>query len=365
VSGPIARAAGVDFDLRRDEPYLAYGELDTKVVTRTEGDCLARFECLLDQVYVSLDLADQCLRRLAELPPDVRAVIGHQPEQFASAAAHAEVVLHCSGGRPLLEALWPRLPRVRWVHSRSAGIDHILFPALVASPVILTNARGVFSRALAEFVTGAVLFFAKDFRRLLRSQAAGRWEPYEPLPVAGRTLGIVGYGDIGRAVAGHARGLGMTVVALRRRPGAGPDGVADEVVGPGALHQLMGRSEYVVVAAPLTPDTRGLVGRAALAAMKREGVLINVGRGPVIDEAALVDALEQGRLRGAALDVYEKEPLPAGHPLYRFDNVLLSPHCADNTAGWREEAMGVFLENLERFRRAQPLRNHVDKTLGY
>ena len=308
---------------------------------------------------------DPGLRRLAELPPEVRAVVGYRFEQLAPAASAAEVILHCSGGRPLLEALWPHVPRVRWVHSRSAGVDNLLFPALVASPVILTNARGVFSRALAEFVIGAVLFFARDFRRLLRSQAAGRWEPFEPQALAGRTLGIVGYGDIGRAVAAPARALGMKVVALRRRTRAEPDGLADEVLGPGALHELMARSDYVVVATPLTPETRGLLGRAALASMKREGVLINVGRGPVVDEEALVDALEQGRLRGAALDVYEKEPLPAGHPLYRCENVLLSPHCADNTTGWREEAMGVFLDNLERFRRALPLRNAVDKSLGY
>ena len=185
-------------------------------------------------------------------------------------------------------------------------------------------------------------------------------------PLAGRTLGVVGYGDIGREVARRAHALGMRVVALRRRPelSAG-DPLADELLGEDRLLELMARADDVVVATPLTPRTRGLVGRDAIAALKPTAVLVNVGRGPVVDEQALVEALAAGRIRGAALDVFETEPLPAGHPLWTLPNVLLSPHCADHVPGWVEAATRAFLDELERYRRGEPLRNVVDKTHGY
>jgi phosphoglycerate dehydrogenase-like enzyme len=309
---------------------------------------------------------DAGLRRLDRLPPDVRAVVGGRFEDLAAVAPEADVVLFFSGaGRRLLEQVWGAAARVRWVHSRSAGVDTVLFPALVESPVPLTNSRGVFSRSLAEFALAAVFFFAKDLARMRRSQAAGRWDPFEPEMVEGSTLGIVGYGDIGRETARAARAAGMRVLALRRQPAAGGDDLAHEVVGPEGLHDLLGRSDYVVIATPLTPETRRLIGREALAAMPPRAVLINVGRGAVVDEPALIEALQQRRIRGAGLDVFEQEPLPEGHPFYRMDNVLLSPHCADQIAGWQAEATDVFLDNLERFRAGQPLKNLVDKSRGY
>ena len=297
--------------------------------------------------------------------PGVRFVFGSTSEDFASAAP-ADAILVCSMGRSALEPLLARAPRVSWIHSRAAGLDTLLFPALAGSDVVLTNGRGVFSRSLAEFVIGALLYFAKDFRRLIRSQQQGVWEPFEPEDLAGRTLGIVGYGDIGHAVAERARRLGMKVLALRRRPTlSGHDPWADETLPPGELPALMRRCDDVVIAAPLTPETRGLVSEDAIGAMRKGAVLVNVGRGPVIDEAALVRALAEGRIRGAALDVFETEPLPSGHPLYGLENVLVSPHCADNTPGWLEAAMRAFLHNLDRFRRGERLENVVDKTLGY
>jgi phosphoglycerate dehydrogenase-like enzyme len=179
-------------------------------------------------------------------------------------------------------------------------------------------------------------------------------------------VGILGYGDIGRAVAARLRPLGVNVLALRRRPGLSrEDALASEMLPPDRLLEMMARADDVVVALPLTPETRGLVGREAIAAMKRTAVFVNVGRGPTVDEGALVQALEAGRLRGAALDVFEAEPLPAESPLWRLPNVLLSPHCADHVPGWVDEAMRVFLRQLERFRRDKPLQDVVDKARGY
>jgi len=316
-------------------------------------------------VWVLASPRDPGLHVLDPAPAGVTFVRGAEPRDFAETPA-ADAVLVCSMRRGVLESVWDLVAGVSWVHSRSAGVEEVLFPGLVESPAILTNARGVFSPALAEFAIAALLFFAKDVRRLLRSQAEGKWDPFDMEPLAGRTLGIVGYGDIGRAIAQKARAFDMRVIGLRRRPEASAgDPLVAEVLPLDARLDLMRRADDVVIATPLTPETRDLIGRAEIAAMKPTATLVNLGRGPVIDEDALVEALQAGRIRGAALDVFTTEPLPAGHPFYRLDNVLLSPHCADHKAGWLEEAMHFFLGNLARFRRGEPLENEVDKRRGY
>ena len=317
-------------------------------------------------LLVLSDPADPYLRHLDPFRSRVDIVTGQDPQALAAAAARADALLFWSASRAQLEQVWAMAARVRWIHSRSAGLDTLLFPALVDSPVPLTNSRGVYSRSLGEFVAAGVLFFAKDFHRMQRSQAAGRWDPFDVEEAHGKTMGIVGYGDIGRAAARLAKALGMRVIALRRRPEQSRgDELVDEAMGNDRLLELMARSDYVVVAAPLTPDTRGLVSAAAIAAMKPSAVMINVGRGAVIDEPALIEALRHKRIRGAALDVFEQEPLPAGHPLYGLDNLLLSPHCADHTQTWIDDAMQFYCSNLERFIRGEPLLNVVEKRLGY
>jgi len=310
--------------------------------------------------------ADRRLRLLDRLPQDTRIAAGDSVGAVASAAPGADVILAWFTGRALLEEVWRMAPRVRWVHSSSAGVENVLFPALIASPAVLTNSRGLFSRSLAEFVMAAILFFAKDLRRMVRSQAAGLWDPFEIEEIHGRWIGILGYGDIGRTVAGRARALGMRVAVLRRRSGLSPhDPLIERLVPPEGLPELLTLADYLVLTVPLTPQTRGLVGEAQLNLMKPGAVLINIARGPVVVEADLVRALEQKRIRGAALDVFDAEPLPPGHPFYRLDNVLLSPHCADHFPGWMDRAMEFFLENFERFHKGEPLQNVVDKTLGY
>lgn len=316
-------------------------------------------------VWVLARPGDAGLHLLESPLEGVRFVVGWEPEAFDHAPA-PDALLDCWAGPTRIVAALGRAPGLRWIHARSAGLDHVLVPEVVAHPALLTNGRGAFSPALAEFALAALLFFAKDLRRLVAQQAAGAWEPFDMERLEGRTVGIVGYGDIGRAVASRLRPLGVKVLALRRRPELSRgDALASETIPPERLHELMARSDDVVVAAPLTPQTQGLVGREAIAAMKRTAVLVNVGRGPVVDETALVAALEQGRIRGAALDVFETEPLPPGHALWRLPNVLLSPHCADHVPGWVDEAVRVFLRQLERFRRGEPLRDVIDKAAGY
>jgi phosphoglycerate dehydrogenase-like enzyme len=304
---------------------------------------------------------------LQELPPETSLAVGNSVEAFERAALVADVIFNWGGGRQLMRDVFRMCPSVRWVHSKAAGLDSVLFPELIESPVPLTNGRGVFSQSLGEFVLGAVLYFAKDFRRMVRNQMAGRWEQFDIVEVTGQTAGIVGYGDIGRAAATRLRAMGLRILAVRRQ---GPslynvDPLVDQIYSPDRRLEMIARCDYVVAAAPLTPDTRGLIGEAEFAAMKPGAVVINVGRGPVIDEAAMVRALTDGRIKGAGLDVFDHEPLPEGHPFYKLENVLLSPHCADHTADWQEQAMRFFLEQFERYRSGEPLRNVVNKKLGY
>jgi phosphoglycerate dehydrogenase-like enzyme len=316
-------------------------------------------------LWVLARARDPGLKSLERLPAGVQAVVGDTPEAFDGQPS-ADAILVCSMGRELLRAVLPKAPRARWVHSRSVGVENIVFPGLAESGVTLTNGRGVFSLSLAEWVIGAVLFFAKDYRRLVKSQGAGKWDPFPPEMVQGRSMGIVGYGDIGRAVTTHARALGMRVRALRRNvsaPAGPPE--PDEMLPPERLTDLMALSDDVVVATPLTPETRGLIGEREIGAMKPTGVLINVGRGPVVQETPLLDALRRRAIKGAALDVFETEPLPAGHPFYTLDNLLLSPHSADQVPGWLDEAMRGFLDNLGRFLEGRPLENVVDPRRGY
>jgi phosphoglycerate dehydrogenase-like enzyme len=317
-------------------------------------------------LLVLADPTDPRLALLERLPEDTRIVVSDRAVAFEGAAPEAAAILCWFTPRALLEEVFPMAPRVRWVHSSAVGVDRLLVPAFIESPALLTNSRGIFSSSLAEFVIGAIMFFAKDFRRMVRSQAASVWDCFDVEEVAGKTLGMVGYGDIGHTIARRARAFGMRVLAVRRRPELWREDALPVAVYPvSALRELLAASDYVVLATPLTADTRGLIGEAELRAMKPGAVLINIGRGPVVDEAALIRALEQRRIRGAALDVFNQEPLPEGHPFYRLDNVLLSAHCADHTPGWMDRAMELFLENFELFRRNEPLRNVVDKQLGY
>jgi len=317
-------------------------------------------------VLVLSDPAAPHLRPLEKIRNAANLHIGKDPEYVSRLAPDAEVIVNAMWNGELLRRIFPLAGRAKWIHNLSAGVELTLFPELIESPLPLTNGRGVFASSLAEWSLGAALFFAKDLRRMVRNQEAGRWEPFDVEMLAGRTMGVVGYGGIGRASARLGAAVGMRVLALRRRPALSEaDPWVSAVYAPDRIGAMLAESDYVLVAAPLTPGTRGLIGRPQIEAMKPNAVIINVGRGPVVDEAALLHALENGRIRGAALDVFETEPLPEGHPFYKMPNVLLSPHTADHTIGWVELAVEMFLRNFERYVRHEPLENVVDKRAGY
>ncbi len=259
----------------------------------------------------------------------------------------AEIILLSPRYGSLLRGL--DAPHLKWIHSLAAGVDTFPFDELRKSDVIVTSSRGLYADALAEFVIAAMLSFAKDLPRLARNRAAHRWEPYTVERLEGKSVGIVGFGGIGKAVARRAEAFGMKIVASTRA-----------ATNVGAF-----KADYVVLSVPLTPETRGLMSAERIASLPSHSVLINVSRGPVVDEVALIDALRAKRIRGAALDVFSTEPLPPDHPLWTLDNVLISPHTADRTADSHDRAMRFFLRNLERFRRGEPLENVVDKARGY
>ena len=226
------------------------------------------------------------------------------------------------------------------MHTLSAGVEHVLFPEIVHSPVPLTNGRGVFRRSLGEFVIAATLFFAKDMRRLVHNQEAGVWQQFDVEELHGRTMGIVGYGEIGRSAAALAKPFGMRVIALRRRTSlSSADPLLDAVYPPEALHQLLQESDYVVVAAPHTPETRGLIGAAEFDAMKPSAVIINVGRGPIIVESALVRALQDAGFEAPRSTSSIGSRFRPGIRSGTCKTSSSLPICADHTAGWLELAI--------------------------
>lgn len=318
-------------------------------------------------LLVTADPQAPYLDVLRQLPADVRVIVSSHPAELAAAAPEADAILNGEFKDPtLLKSVFPLASRVRWVHTLSAGVEHVLSPEIIASPVPLTNGRGVFRRPLGEWAVSAMLHFLYQHRRLIRQQEQGVWDSFDIEELHGKTVGIVGYGEIGRAVAERARPFGCRIVALRRKPEqSAADPLIDQAYAPAQIDEMIAACDFVVAAAPLTPSTRGLIGSHQFAAMKPSAVVINIGRGPVIDEAALVAALESGKIRGAALDVFDVEPLPAGHPFYKLRNVLLSPHSADHTPGWKDRAVQFFMENFARFYKGEPLENVVDKHAGY
>lgn len=324
--------------------------------------------CLMQNctILILADPTEPQLCILKKLPAGTTTIVVNSVETLTPESTQATVLLNWSASLSLFREVFNRCPEVRWVHTRSAGLERSLFSELRESEVTLTNGTGVFSASLGEFAIGAILYFAKDFRRMVRNQMASKWEPFDVLPVRGASVGIVGYGDIGRAVAVRAVALGMRVFALKRHPSvANSDPYVEHVYGPTDLCDMISRCDYIVVSAPLTPETRGIIAEREFDVLKSTAVLVNVGRGPIVKEEALLAALSAGRIKGAALDVFDNEPLPSEHPFYKLENVLLSPHCADHTPDWLDQAMHFFLEQFDRFRKKEALLNIVDKQLGY
>ena len=290
-----------------------------------------------DEEFVYATNAHGVVDALARHDPEVAFSIKHPG--FPS-SAHVPIPAH---------------PSIRWIQIGGSGFDHLL--PWDTARITVTNGAGVLAPYLAESVTGAMLALGGGFLRYVEQQRARQWNPVAFTPVRDRTLLVVGLGRIGECVARNAKALGMQVLATRGSPAPHP--AADEVHGPDALPALLPRADFVSLHLRLNPATRGLIGREAFAAMKPGAYLVNTSRGPVVDEAALIDALRSGHLAGAYLDVFETEPLPAESPLWTLPNVLITPHASDNIHGWPRRFAALFADNLDRWRTGEPLLNRV------
>lgn len=261
---------------------------------------------------------------------------------------------------------------LRWVHSPAAAVHQMMFPELVNSDVIVTNARDVHGPVVAEHVIALIFALAKRLPQIARFQQDHIWAQeilWEASPhqreVAGATLGLVGIGGIGGQVAKHASALGMRVIATREQPEKGaPEGV-QQVFASSQIDDLLKQSDYVVLAVPLTPETQGLMNAARFAKMKPDACIINVGRGPLIDEVALIEVLKNKKIGGAALDVFDKEPLPKDSPLWDLENLFITPHTAGLTDKVWERHYVLLSENLRRYLAGEPLLAVVNKQKGY
>ncbi|MGW2231553.1 D-2-hydroxyacid dehydrogenase [Streptomyces formicae] len=271
----------------------------------------------------------------------------------------ADVLLVWDFSSHAVRDAWPgEGARPRWVHTASAGVDHLMCPELAASDTVVTNARGVFDQPIAEYVAALVLAMAKDLPRTLDLQRERAWEHRETRRVGGTRACVVGTGPIGRAIAGTLKALGITTALVGRTARAG-------VHGPDDLDRLLTRADWVVCAAPLTDDTRGMFDARRFGVMQPSARFVNIGRGALVVEDDLVEALTKRWIAGAALDVFEQEPLPGDSPLWTAPGLLVSPHMSGDTVGWRDELGTQFVELYEQWSTGQPLANVVDKKRGY
>ncbi|MCH8815785.1 MAG: D-2-hydroxyacid dehydrogenase [Chloroflexi bacterium] len=303
---------------------------------------------------------------------DVPATDGESPEEAAAAlepVLQRTEVLLCN---PILpEDLLERASGLRWLQLSSAGIDRLADTSIARSELTITTASGIHAATISEYVIGMMIAFAKRLPDAIRSQSESAWRPYWPAELEDQTVGIVGAGNIGTRVGLVAKAMGMRVLGIRRsveRRMTGEeagDPNLDQLLPPGDLPYLLRESDYVVLGTPLTPETRGMIGAKELALMKPTAVIINIARGAVIDEQALISSLKEKRIAGAGLDVFSQEPLPPESELWGLENVIMTPHISGGTPRYMERVVGLFCDNLRRYVAGEELVNIVDSERGY
>ncbi len=303
--------------------------------------------------------ADELRALIGAAVPDLDIAAGFDDATLDRHADSADAVI---AWKLPLEIL-PRAKRLRWIQLTSAGAEQLLPARELLRDVVVTNTRGIHVDLMADYALGVLVMLQWDFPRMLRDQQTRTWNQRLAMPLAGRTLGVVGAGAIGGEIVRRAAAFGMEVIAVRRTP-APVDGARD-VFTADRLHEALRRCDFVILVVPVTEATRAMIGAAELRAMKRTAFLVNIARGSVVDEDALVAALRDGVIAGAALDVFDEEPLPAASPLWTLPNVILTPHVAGEPADYARRVADVFVDNVARWRRHEPLRNVVDFERGY
>jgi glyoxylate/hydroxypyruvate reductase len=334
-------------------------------------------------VLINFPLEAELARRIASVDPRVRVATTVEPE-------HGDARPGAGGGWKGVEgerldallseadvlftfgvpAEWlGKMPRLKWVQLASAGVDHLVRAGILRErpDLLVTTASGVHEVPISEHILGMILYFGRGFDRAVQNQRLHKWERYSLAEAYGKTVCLVGYGPIARRTASLCKMLGMRVLAVRAslaEPQVGSEAV-ERFYPVSGLEAALAESDYVVVAAPRTPRSEGMIGRAQFAAMKPGAVLVNISRGALVDEEALVEALREGRLAGAGLDVFAQEPLAESSPLWDMPNVLITPHTAGSNPHYNERATDLFCDNLARFLRGEPMRNLVNAERGY
>jgi phosphoglycerate dehydrogenase-like enzyme len=284
-------------------------------------------------------------------------------ESLPTEAADADAVFAWAPRLDWIATEWGWSKRLRWIATSTVGVDWLLFPELVRSDVTVTNSAGVFNEAMAEYALALVSAVCADLHTTLRLQYARAWKHRETTRLAGRRIVVAGAGGIGRAIARQLTRAGAIVTCVGRHHREDPE--LGTVAAVTELPSLLSTADFVIVVLPLTEDTRGLFGRETLMRMRGDAWLINLGRGAIVEEPALISALRSGTIGGAALDVFADEPLPTQSPLWSLPNVIVSPHMSADFCGWEGALTGLFLDQLRRFRAGEPLINVVDKELGF
>jgi phosphoglycerate dehydrogenase-like enzyme len=318
-------------------------------------------------VLIGLDpesVADDQLAQVRELAPEMRILVTNDPEHIEAALDDIEIAA-ASIPREMLS----RAPSLRWYQNWGAGVDWLLHRSDAPEyPFTITNMSGVHAIPISEHIFALMLAFARRLHDAIRAQGRGEWihrsEQDAVVELAGKTMVLIGTGAIGARTARLARGLEMRVLGVRRYP-AVESPCVEAMYGPGQLLDILPQGDFVVLTVPLTFETRHMIGEAELQAMKPSAFLVNIGRGGTVDQDALIRALDEGWIAGAGLDVFEEEPLPADSRLWTLDNVILTYHYAGSTPRYNERAMGIFIDNLCRYLSGEPMRNVVDKKLGY
>ncbi len=326
-------------------------------------------------ILVNDQIAEEALPRIAAVDPRVKVTHvgklltaelkgdGEATRAMDKLLAEAEVY----AGMRIPPRLLVRAPKLKWVQVAQAGVDRVLLDEeFRRSPVMLTNVGGIHSFAPAELAIQCCLAWIKGTVECARQKEARLWQPFSPGVLRGKTMGIVGYGNIGPKVARVAKAFDMWIIAVRKsatKPGKSR--YADLLLPPSGLERLLSESDFVVMATPLTPETYHMMSTAQFAAMKRDAFLVNVSRGPVIDEAALAVALREKVIAGAALDVFEQEPLPQDSPLWELPNLLYSPHIAGYIAAYPSMVQDLFVRNLQRYVKGERLETLINKRRGY
>jgi len=299
------------------------------------------------------------IQQICEVSDRIMVELATEEKNILDAVEDAEIILGWFNREMFLAS-----KKLKWIHVGSAGVDRLLFPEFVNSQVILTNSSGIHRIPMSEMAVAMMLMFAKKLHKFMRFQLEGRWTQIVPDELAGKTIGVLGLGNVGMETAWKAKCLDMNILALKRESIRRPVYV-DEILGPEDLNYLLRESDYLVITMPLTRETHHMIGEGELKIMKPSAYIINVGRGAVIDNAALLKALKEGWIAGAGLDVLEEEPLPEDSEFWRLENVVITPHISGATPYYEDRVVKIFCENLSRYLNDKPLINVVDKKVGY